>query len=187
MSFLSDASRQHLKEILEYVESFDVPYMIDPSLIGCPEFSSHVVFEIRNESRTLAFGYRYSRLAKRVGLKKELLAVSATIAFPKTSARRARNFTKPRFYLVQLGFGAKMHSLRTLETLRKARIAVVHSLMKDRMQSQIGTAENSKIPYILIIGQKEAIEGSVVVRDVNTRVQETVPLENLASYIKKLK
>ena len=37
------------------------------------------------------------------------------------------------------------------------------------------------------MGQKEAMEKSVLVRDTNTRSQETVSIENLAKYLKKIK
>jgi histidyl-tRNA synthetase len=36
------------------------------------------------------------------------------------------------------------------------------------------------------MGQKEAMEGSVIVRDLRTRAQETIPLDLLVSYIKTL-
>jgi len=187
MSFLSENSRNHVKEVLEYIESFDIPYSIDPSLIGCPEFTSHITFEIHSGEEVLAQGYRYTRLSKRLGFKKELQAIGATIAFKKKEKDPPlKNIPKPKFYLVQLGFGAKIQTLKTLEVLRKAKIAVAHSLTKDKMQSQMGTAENMRVPYMLLVGQREAIEKSVVVRDMNTRVQETVNLVDLPAYIKKL-
>lgn len=187
MSFLGESSRCHVKEVLEYIESFDIPYSINPTLIGCPEFTSHIVFEIRSSGETLAQGYRYGRLSKRLGFKKELPAIGATISFKKKEKNGPlKPIPKPKFYLVQLGFGAKIQTLKTLEVLRKAKIAVGHSLTKDKMQSQMGTAENLKVPYMLLVGQKEAFEKSVVIRDMNTRVQETVSLTDLPNYIKKL-
>lgn len=187
MSFLTESSRIHFKEVLEYVESFDLPYMIDTTLVGCPEFVSHVIFEIRQGDTVLANGYRYSRLSKKLGFKRELPAIGATIAWKKGKEQAPQTSQKPKFYLIQLGFGAKIHALKTLEVLRKAKIAVIHSLTKDKMQSQMGSAENARVPYILLVGQKEAIENSVVVRDTNTRVQETVSLKDLPEYLKKLK
>lgn len=186
MSFLTEASRSHVKEVLEYIESFEIPYSINSSLIGCPEFTSHIAFEIKSEGVVLAHGYRYSRLSKRLGFKRELPALGATIALKKKDKEVLKQSPRPRFYLVQLGFGAKIQTLKTLETLRLAKIPVAHALMKDKMQSQMGTAENMKIPYMLLVGQREAIEKSVVVRDVNTRVQETIPLIHLVDYLKKL-
>lgn len=187
MSFLSEASRNHVKEVLEYIESFDVPYSIDPALIGRPEFTTHITFEIKSGQDVLAHSYRYSKLSKKLGFKRELPSIGATICLKKKDKEVIqKNIPKPRFYLVQLGFGAKIQTLRTLEVLRKAKIPVAHALMKDKMQSQMTSAENMKIPYMLLVGQKEAIEKSVVVRDVNTRVQETVSLTDLPAYLKKL-
>jgi threonyl-tRNA synthetase len=43
------------------------------------------------------------------------------------------------------------------------------------------------VPYIIMMGEKEAIEESVVVRNMTTRVQETVELHLLIPHLKKLK
>ena len=174
MSFLSESSRIHFKEVLEYVESFGLPYSINPKLIGSPTFCSHTVFEIRGGEKQeilLAQGYRYSRLSKKIGFKKELPAIGMTISFKKKEKKSmAKGVPKPKFYLVQLSFGAKMKSLQAIELLRKAKVFVAHSLARDKFQSQMTSAENMRVPYMLIIGQKEAIENCVAVRDMNTRV-----------------
>lgn len=192
LSFLSENSRNHFKEVLEHIESFNVPYTIAHRLIGSTAFCSHTIFEIRNEdgekSEVLAHGYRYSRLSKKIGFKKEVPALGVTIAFKKKEKKPlSSGIGKSRFYLIQLGFGAKLMALPVIEMLRKARITITHALAKDKLSSQLGSAENSKVPYILIIGQKEAIERSVVVRNVSTRAQESVEVDRLVEYLKKLK
>ena len=92
-----------------------------------------------------------------------------------------------KFYFIQLGFDAKLKSLKVIEMLRQAGIAVSQSLSKDKLTAQIMSAEKINIPYVLIMGQKEAIEESVVVRNMNTRSQETILIPSLAQYLKKLK
>jgi histidyl-tRNA synthetase len=42
------------------------------------------------------------------------------------------------------------------------------------------------VRWALIFGQKEAIEDSVIIRDMNNRSQETVKLTKLLEYIKEL-
>ena len=74
-----------------------------------------------------------------------------------------------------------------MEVLRKAHISIAHALSKDSLGTQLATAEKLNIPYALIFGQKEALEGSVIVRDMNTRSQETVKLDKLSEYLKNLK
>jgi histidyl-tRNA synthetase len=193
ISFLSENSRIHFKEVLEYIEGFDIPYNIVPSLIASPSFCSNTIFEIvsvnsKGEKIILASGFRYSRLPKKVGFKKELPAVCMTLSFKKKGhGASVKNLPKIKFYLIQLGFQAKVKSLHVVDVLRQARVAVAHSLAKDKLQSQLGTAENMRVPFVIIIGQKEALENSVVIRDMSTRVQETVLISNLAKYIKKLK
>jgi histidyl-tRNA synthetase len=192
ISFLSENSRIHFKEVLEYIESFNTPYTINSSLIGSPCFCSETTFKIMEDDgknkQTLALGYRYSRLSKKIGFKKELPAMGVTISLDKKdSAKLPKKQFKPKFYLIQLGLGAKMRALEAIEVLRHAKIPVAFSLGKDKFQSQLGSAENMKVPYVLIIGQKEAIENSIVIRDMNTRVQETVEIKELPDYIRKLK
>ncbi len=190
ISFLQETARNHLKEVLEYTESFNIPYSINPSLIGSPAYCSHTLFEIRageNREILLASGYRYGRLTKKLGFKKELPAVGATVSIKKKEKNTPVKIRpKFKFYLIQLGFGAKMKALKAVEVLRKAKTFVAHSLAKDKLQSQLTSAENMKVPYVLIIGQKEALEETVVVRDTNTRFQESVPINELAEYLKKL-
>lgn len=188
MSFLSEPSRKHFKEVVEYIESFDIPYSIDPSLIASPQSCVHTVFEIRDKDGiTRASGYRYTKLAKKIGFKKELHAMTATINLGKKDKEAiSKPIPKPKFYLVQLGMGAKAEALQVIEILRKAKIPVGHALAKDKLQSQIGTAENMKVSHILLIGQKEAYEKTVVVRDNETRAQESVPLKDLVTYLKAL-
>jgi histidyl-tRNA synthetase len=189
MSFLSENSRKHFKEVVEYVESFGIPYEIDTRLLGSPAHGAHTVFEIRDAAgKVHASGYRYSKLSRKLGFKKEVSVITATVVCGKIDKTETlRLIPKPRFYLVQLGFGAKAEALQVIETLRKAKIAVGHSLAKDKLQSQLGTAENMKVSHILLIGQKEAYDRTVVVRDNETRAQESVSLDSLVSYLKNLK
>ena len=192
LSFLSEQSRIRFQEVLEYIEAFDVPYQISHRLIGAPAFCSHTIFEIRDGSGVdapiLAQGYGYSRLSKKIGFRKELPACGSTVVCKKKAKKtQVRPNLRPKLYLIQLAFGAKLCVLPLLERLRKANIQVAHSLSKDKLGSQLASAENMKVPYVLIVGQKEAIDHTVTVRDMSTRAQETVPVESLVGYLKKLK
>ena len=48
-------------------------------------------------------------------------------------------------------------------------------------------AENLKVPYIIIMGQKEALENAVIVRNMANRSQTVVPIPKLADYLKHLR
>ena len=73
-----------------------------------------------------------------------------------------------------------------IEVLRKSNILVYQSLSRDMLGGQIALAEKIRTPYCLIMGKKESMENTVMVRDMNTRSQETVPVDNLSAYLKGL-
>jgi histidyl-tRNA synthetase len=59
-------------------------------------------------------------------------------------------------------------------------------MVKDKITGQLSGAEYYQASHVLIIGQKEAIENSIVVRHVLTREQETVELEKLVDFLRKI-
>ena len=203
ISFLSDISRSHFKEVLESVEAFGVSYKIKPSTLSNKLYGSYTVFEIRRPTHKtssttteengelLAYGYRYNHLAKKIGGKRDIPTVGATIIVkknPKFSKKvMVKNIKKPSFYLAQLGETAKIKVLNIVEMLRKEKIPVWHSITKDKITGQLSGAEYMKATHVLIMGQKEAIENSMVVRDMANREQETVSVALLPEFLKKLK
>ncbi|MBI3633985.1 MAG: histidine--tRNA ligase [Candidatus Vogelbacteria bacterium] len=142
----------------------------------------------------LAGGGRYDYLAKTLGYKKDLPAVGVGIGVDRVISTKGFNeelapriLKKPKIFFIQLGFSAKLQSLAIIEILRKAKIPVMQSLSKDSLSSQLGTAEKMKIPYTIILGQKEVIDGTVIVRNMDTRSQEEIKVEKLTEYVKKIK
>ncbi len=194
---LSDLARLHFKEVLESIEAFNVAYKIKPNILSNKLYASYTVFEIRSisekkdeDGELLAYGYRYNHLAKKLGGKREIPSIGATVLAKKNHALAKKviikNIKKPRFYLVQLGNTAKLKALNVVELLRKNKIPVYHSITKDKITGQLNGAEYMKSTHVLIMGQKEAIENSMVVRNILNREQETVPLANLVEFLKNL-
>ena len=78
----------------------------------------------------------------------------------------------------------KLRCFEIIEILRKAKIPIAQSLTKDSLSAQLGTAEKLGVAYALILGQKEALEGTVIVRNMDTRSQDTIKMDKLADYLK---
>lgn len=199
MGFLSEASRVHFKEVLEYIEALEIPYRIDHCLTAGKSFAGETVFELRlspaaktdGSGERVCFGFRYNGAAKKIGFHKDIPAIGATMLLPRSvreiAGARAIRMKKPRIFFLQLGFDAKLQCLKVVETLRQARIPLYQAVARDKLATQLASAENLKMPYSLIMGQKEAFEDSVIVRDNATRAQETVQIGELVMYLKKLK
>jgi len=91
----------------------------------------------------------------------------------------------PKVFFIQLGSSAKNKSLTILETLRKAKIPAKHSLSKNSLKGQLKIASKLGVTYVLILGQKEVVDGTIIARNMETTSQEIVKIPNLIKYLKK--
>lgn len=199
LSYLCPSCKKHFKEVLEYLENMNITYNINKCLVRGLSYYTRTVVEITTEDEetgkriTIAGGGRYDYLGKQLGSKKDIPAVGMAIGvdrvveapwFAKLSPRIMK---KPKIYFIQLGFDAKLKSLNIIEILRKGKIPVSQSISKDNLSTQLATAEKLEMKYAIIFGQKEALEESVIVRDMSNRSQETIKINKLLDYIKSLK
>ncbi len=207
ISYLSESSRKHFCEVLEYLEALGLPYYINSSLLARKNLQSHTIFRILNSEPTAVnsakdsgskqknelvsgYGMRYTPIARPLGFRREVPAVGAYLVYKTSlsSKRRSRKSKiRPRFSYVHLGFEAKLKSLQVIDMLRRKRIPLHHSLTKDRLSSQISAADRLSLPYLIIMGQKEALEDTVLIRNLQDRSQQTVPIKKLPYYLKTLK
>lgn len=92
---------------------------------------------------------------------------------------------KPKVFLVQLGDLAKKKSFRIMEDLRRSGITMSESLGRDSIRSQLNIADRVGAEYALIIGQKEALDGMVIVREMLSGIQEAIPRDRLVETLKR--
>ncbi|PJE73986.1 MAG: hypothetical protein COV01_02645 [Candidatus Taylorbacteria bacterium CG10_big_fil_rev_8_21_14_0_10_41_48] len=198
INFLSEKSRIHFKELLEYLETLDIPYQINNTLVANRDYCSETVFEIRREdkdSHPIAIGIRYDTLAKKLGHKKEVTAVGVSLALSSRRVPQSKKIkkssiekiTNPSIAFIQLGSEAKLLSLHVIETLKRNRIPVAQNMLKDKMAGQIGLIEKTQAPIVMIMGKKEAMENSVIIRVTETRSQESVLITDASARLKKYK
>lgn len=192
MDFLGDETRKNLSELLEFLEALETPHEINGFLLGEPNYSSDTVFEVSDEAtgKILGYGTRYDLLARKIGIRKDIPALSVLIRVKKTKTAGAKTIQKvkePSLFLIQVGYTAKIKALKIIDDLRKAGIAVKHAIYRDKLSSQIIYAKKYPHDYDLIIGHKESIENSVIVRDSQGRSQRTVKISDLVEHLKGLK
>jgi len=196
LEYLSDQSRKHFREIVEYLDMTDTPYEIDPKLIGHHECYSDALFAIDlldTEGARIAHpslyirGGRYNEFVFR-NTKRPIAAVGAVAVLrdKKSPSRTPRSrMATPSVYVVQLGFGPKIKSLMLIDELRKAGISVHQNLASDSLSTQLRDAEARNVKYTVIIGQKEYVDGTVILRDMHGRNQEYIPIHTVANRLKR--
>lgn len=195
---LTQDARLHLKQVASYLDEMGVPFELKHSYIPDEYFYTRTVFEIEAEMENgnfevVARGGRYNNLAKDVGWKKEIPVVGGSIFLERILRMKdvkelaPRIMKSPKIYFIQIGQDAKLKSLCVMEVLRKAKVPLYQSLSKDSLTEQMSIAEKMKIPYCMIFGQKEAMDNTVIIRNMDTHSQDTVKIDALPEYLKNLK
>ncbi len=192
LEFLSDQSRKHFREIIEYLDMSATPYEIDPKMLGHHECYSDAIFslDIKTEDETEAplsvRGGRFDEFVFR-NTRTRTPAVGAVVVLKNAKAPTRAPRTKgktPSVFVVQLGFGPKVKTLLLIDALRRSGIHVFHNLASDSLSEQLRDAERLRVRYTVIMGQKEFVENTVIFRDMNVRNQEFIDYDTL---VKKLR
>ena len=201
MNFLSEKSRAHFREVLEYIESLGLPYEIDDLLVG-DERNPHIVFalDLAEADTTVlgGFGGRYDEYMRKQWGHKEGSAVSASIFFNKKGTNRSdftatppatktTSATAPKVYFVQLGNRAKLQGLAVVDLLRQAHVPVMQSFDAKGLAPQLESARAGGASHLLIMGQREALDGTIIVRSAATSAQVILGLDALPRFLKTLK
>lgn len=193
---LCEECKNHFKEVLEFLDEIELPYHLNPYLVRGLDYYTKTVFEIYEESEegraqgSLTGGGRYDALVKLLGGKETPASGGAcglerVINLLKAKGLKFPHLSLPKIFLAQLGNLAKRKSLRLLEDFRKAKIEVAESFGRDSLKAQLSKAHRIGVKYTLILGQKEALEGTIIIRDMATGKQEIVKLEKVIGEMKR--
>jgi len=198
---LCEKCHAHFKQVLEFLDELELPYTLNPYLVRGLDYYTKTVFEIvetTEEGQTLGSligGGRYDNLAKILG------GVSTPGCGSAAGMERITNLMKARemdlgpkrdpknvpaqIFLAQLGQLAKRKGMKLFEEFRDAKIPVAESFTKDSLKSQLRAANKMGIKWVLIFGQKEALEDFIILRDMDTGVQQEIKLDKVVEEMKK--
>ena len=193
---LCEECHKHFREVLEFLDEIELPYHLNPYLVRGLDYYTKTVFEIFENTEegqkqgALAGGGRYDALVKLLGGKDTpasggAAGIERIIALMKTKGIKFLEPAPAKVFLAQLGNLAKRKSLKILEDFRRQKILISESFGRDSLKAQLARANKIGAKYALILGQKEALEGTIIIRDMATGRQETVKLEKVVKEMEK--
>ncbi|MEA3296006.1 MAG: histidine--tRNA ligase [Patescibacteria group bacterium] len=194
---LCDECKTHFKQVLEFLDEIDIPYILNPYLARGLDYYTKTVFEIYEDTPegrkqgALSGGGRYDNLLKLIGGREtfacggscgveriiNLMKEDKKIYFPQSPV--------PKIFLAQLGNVAKKRALALIEEFRKVKIPIFESLSNDSLSSQLRIANKIGVDYALILGQKEVIEKVIILREMKTGKQSEIKMDKIARVVAK--
>ncbi len=193
IDYLCEECKKHLKDTLEYLDELKIPYLLESKLVRGLDYYTRNVFEIESTRSgvVLAGGGRYDNLAKVLGGGNvsacgAAAGIERIINEMKETKNRPMLKDVPDIFFTQIGPLAKKKSLPILENLRKAGLKVGESFGKNGLKDQLGKASRLGVKAVIILGQKEAINDKILIRNMKTSKQVEIKQEEIVKELKKI-
>ena len=192
--FLSPESKLFFDETLAHLDSFGIPYTIDPTLIRPIEYSAHTIFEFSEikKSNKILTGGRYDGLIEKMGGPNIGGAGFAAGVERIVDLMKRNNLDVPHkddlqiFVAATGGPIAKKSALPLLIKLREHGYHAVGVLGKASMQDQLLRAQKFGVPYTILIGDLEVKKKKILVRNMKSGKTEEVAVEKMIAHMDKL-
>lgn len=199
VDWLDEESKAHFMRVLEFLDEVGVPYQLDPYLVRGLDYYTKTVFEWYAASddqelaqSALGGGGRYDGLVEQLG-GRPTPAAGMSLGLDRIVSRLKEKNPPPAehrlghvdVFLAQLGELGRKKALALFEEFREAGIPVGEAFSKANIKAQMEVANKRGAKWAIVIGQKEVLDGTVQIRDMDAGSQEIVDVKKVVHEIKK--
>jgi histidyl-tRNA synthetase len=188
--FLTPHAADFYKSVIGQLDAMGIGYTRNPRLVRGLDYYSHTAFEFitthLGAQGTVIGGGRYDGLMEQMGGPH-----TPCVGFAGGIERLAMLIdapTAPRgaIAIVPMGEAAERAGLAIAATLRRAGFAIEQAF-RGNMKKRMGKAADAAAPAVLIIGESELAQQSVMLKDMASGAQNLVPIAALAGALKAYK
>jgi len=191
MDYLCPACDQHFETVKKTLESLNVPFVVDKRLVRGLDYYTRTTFEIQTHAlgaqNAIAGGGRYDGLIKALG-GPDIPATGFAIGFDRLAeivgAHSPDLIKTPDIYIAALGEESQALAFEWNCALCLEGIMAEMEFDNKSLKSQMKRADRLGAKHVLIVGDKEIKEGFVVLRDMKTKDQVSIPIDTVLEDIK---
>jgi len=160
------------------------------------DYYTRTVFEVEPRENggqsALGGGGRYDNLIEELGGKPTpavgfAAGLERIILNVKKQKVDVPALPKPDVFIAYLEGEAKTEAIKLASKLRQADIAVIMATGDKSLRGQMRQADSLDIAYALIIGEQEIRKQNAMLRDMKSGEQKTIPLVEIAGFLRQLK
>ena len=185
VEYLCSGCKYHWDTLIGYLDRIELPYSIEHKLVRGLDYYTRTVFEIQPENAgsqgTILAGGRYDGLIEELqgkatpgigfatGIERIILALKDQgVSIPEEDPIK--------FVLTYMGDQAKLEAVHVLSILHEAGINSIMAPSGKSLRAQMRYANNIGVSYVLVLGDEELENGSLVLKDMAGGSQRTIDL-----------
>jgi histidyl-tRNA synthetase len=192
LQFICQECRNHFAALQDDLDLLETPFTVNHMLVRGLDYYTRTTFEIQTDKlgaqNAVVGGGRYDALSKQLGGPDHpaigfALGVERLVTLLEPSG--PQHEVLPDLFLISLGERAEKKVFRWADDLRRSGLRIEMEYAPKGLKAQMKKADRLGAKKVLIVGDEELDRGKAILRDMNTKVQEDVNLDDLVARLKK--
>jgi histidyl-tRNA synthetase len=179
---------------MAYLKGLDIDFVVNPHLMRGLDYYKRTTFEVQTQElgaqNAIVGGGRYDGLIKEFG-GPDNPAIGFAIGMERivelSGERPTESEKGPDIFLAALGKGAEDKAFIWLQGLRRGGLSCEMEYTSLGLKAQMRHADRLGARKVLIVGEDELTKGKGILRDMATKEQREVPLDNVVDGLIRLK
>jgi len=186
LDFLCNDCAHHFDSVRVYLKQLGVNFVVNSRLMRGLDYYTRTTFEVQTKElgaqNAVAGGGRYDNLVKEFS-GPDTPAIGFAIGVERVVEFLEENTVQkkegPDIFLAPLGKEAEDKAFIWLQELRKSGLKCEMEYRSLGLKTQMRQADRLKARKVLIVGDNELIKGRGIVRDMVSKEQIEIPLDNV--------
>jgi len=194
LDYLCDECREHFVELQSCLQAMNIPYQVNHKIVRGLDYYTKTVFELitktENGNLTVCGGGRYDHLVEQLG-GPDIPAVGFGMGLERVLVLLDGEgvvIPKPELYDVFVTYMGehRLDAFRLVQSLREAGLKADMDHCSRSLKAQFKYANKTGSPVTATIGDEEEASGTVKLRNMTSREEVTVPVEEAAETIRNM-
>jgi histidyl-tRNA synthetase len=190
LDYLCEACLAHFDIVKSSLDRFEIPYQINHRLVRGLDYYTRTTFEVLAEALgaqdAVAGGGRYDGLVKALGGPDQPgvgFAIGVDRLIELLSSRAQSLEKRPHLFIAAIGLRAQDTAFQWLQNFRMQQVRAEMDFENRSLKSQMRQADRLGVTFALIVGDRELDNGAAVLRNMTTKEQQEVLLQDVVTLV----
>ena len=192
LDFLCTDCENHFSQVQSFLHDLNTPFIINARMVRGLDYYTKTAFEVKTNAlgaqNAVAGGGRYNSLVSDLG-GPEVPGIGFAVGFERLIACLPEEGSikfKTDLFIAALGPKAQKIAFNLTNELRRAGVIAEMDYSDKSLKSQLKRADKLNSSFSLIFGDKEIDKKQVLLRNMQTKDQQAVPLDGMLDSIIKI-
>jgi histidyl-tRNA synthetase len=191
LDYICEDCRRHFNSVQEYLRLSGIPFTVNHRLVRGLDYYTRTTFEIQTDrlgaQNAVLGGGRYDGLSKQLG-GPDHPAIGFAVGIERLVAlldeQGPPEMPVPDLLFAAIGSEAEKKVFQWANDLRKAGLWVEIDYGSKSLKAQLKRADRLKVRKVIIVGESELASGKGILRDMRTKTQTELPLDDLVASLR---